>query len=106
VVTRRTPRRLKYFAMPTRTSLNNDMVSGHTILEVISPDRPGLLACIGRVFMQFDIQLKNARIATLGERVEDVFFITDRNGEALSNPDVCQALQDEICKQLDKRASH
>lgn len=106
VITRRTPRRLKYFAMPTRTSLSNDRISGHTMLEVISPDRPGLLACIGRVFMQFDIQLKNARIATLGERVEDMFFITDRNGEALSDPAVCEALQDEICKQLDKRVNH
>lgn len=106
VVTRRTPRRLKYFAMPTRTSISNDMVSGYTTLEVISPDRPGLLACIGRVFMQFGIQLKNARIATLGERVEDVFFITDRQGEALSDPEICQALQNEICKQLDKRLHH
>src|SRR5690606_13907704 len=38
VITRRTPRRLKYFAMPTRTSLSNDMTSGYTMLEVVSPD--------------------------------------------------------------------
>src|SRR5690606_24160456 len=92
VITRRTPRRLKYFSMPTRTSLSNDMISGYTMLEVISPDRPGLitssmevispdrpglLACIGRIFLQFGVQLQNAKIATLGERVEDIFFITD-----------------------------
>src|SRR5690606_13608394 len=55
VITRRTPRRLKYFSMPTRTSLSNDMISGYTMLEVISPDRPGLLACIGRIFLQFGV---------------------------------------------------
>ncbi len=105
VITRRTPRRLKYFAMPTRTSLSNDILSGHTMLEVISPDRPGLLACIGRIFLQFDIQLQNAKIATLGERVEDIFFITDSQGQALSDPKLCADLQREICEQLDKRAT-
>ncbi len=105
VISRRMPRRLKHFTMPTRTSLSNDMISGYTVLEVISPDRPGLLACIGRIFLQFDILLQNAKIATLGERVEDVFFITDNEGEPLSDPAICEALQREICEQLDKRAT-
>jgi [protein-PII] uridylyltransferase len=96
---------MKHFTMSTRTSLSNDMISGYTVLEVISPDRPGLLACIGRVFLQFDIMLQNAKIATLGERVEDVFFITDNDGEPLSDPALCEALQREICEQLDKRAT-
>lgn len=105
VISRRMPRRLKHFTMPTRTSLSNDMISGYTVLEVISPDRPGLLACIGRIFLKFDIHLQNAKIATLGERVEDVFFITDDEGEPLSDPALCEALQREICEQLDKRAT-
>ncbi|WP_341936594.1 [protein-PII] uridylyltransferase [Marinimicrobium sp. C2-29] len=106
VIRRRTPRRLKHFTMPTRTHLSNDMISGYTALEVISPDRPGLLACIGRIFLQFNVQLQNAKIATLGERVEDVFFITDAEGEPLSDPALCEALQREICEQLDKRATN
>ncbi|WP_347331961.1 [protein-PII] uridylyltransferase [Marinimicrobium locisalis] len=105
VISRRTPRRMKHFTMPTRTSLSNDMISGYTVLEVISPDRPGLLACIGRIFLQFDVMLQNAKIATLGERVEDVFFITDNDGEPLSDPALCESLQQEICEQLDKRAT-
>jgi len=103
IINRRTPRLLKSFAMPTRTRLNNDINSGHTVLEVISPDRPGLLARIGRIFLQFDIRLQNAKIATLGERVEDVFFICDKSGQPLSDPQLCQALQDEICGQLDAK---
>jgi hypothetical protein len=74
-------------------------------LRVITPDRPGLLACIGRIFMQFGIQLQNAKIATLGERVEDIFFITDSKGQPLSDPALCESLQQEICQQLDKRVS-
>ncbi len=103
VIGRRTPRRLKYFASPTRTTLNTDTIRNCSVLEVISPDRPGLLACIGRIFMDFDIQLLNARIATLGERVEDMFFIATSEGKPLSDAEICEKLQQQICEQLDKR---
>lgn len=103
LVKRRTPRELKYFAMPTRTSINNDILTGCTILEVTSPDRPGFLAIIGEVFSEFGITLLNAKITTLGERVEDVFFIGDAQGQPLSDPQLCQDLQDNICRHLDRQ---
>ncbi|WP_439133892.1 [protein-PII] uridylyltransferase [Pseudomaricurvus sp.] len=102
-ISRRVPRRLKSFAIPTRTSISNDINTNSTILEVISPDRPGLLALIARIFLQFNIQLSNAKITTLGERVEDIFFITDEDGEPLSDPELCKTLQAEICTQLDQQ---
>lgn len=101
IISRRTPRMLKHFAMPSRTKLSNDLIAGTSVLEVISPDRPGLLAAIGRVFLQHGIQLQNAKIATLGERVEDIFFITDHQGNPLSDPAQCEQLQDNIRKALD-----
>ena len=98
---RRTPRQLKAFRSPTQTSIHNDLISGQTLLEVISPDRPGLLARIGQIFIDLDIQLNAARISTLGERVEDVFLISHKNGQPLSDPTLCDLLQMEIRKQLD-----
>ena len=53
--------------------------------------------------MDFDIDMQNAKISTLGERVEDVFFITDSQGNPLGDPNFCQDLQEEICRRLDKR---
>src|SRR5690606_13255181 len=103
IITRRTPRRLKHFTLPTRTSIRNDMISGYTLLEVISPDRPGLLACIGRIFIKFDLHLPDANTATRGERVEDDFCSTDNQGQPLGDPALCEALQQEICRQLDDR---
>jgi len=101
IVRRRTPRLLKQFATPTRTSIHNAPNSNVTALEVISPDRPGLLATIGRIFMEFGVQLQNAKISTLGERVEDIFFITDANKEPLTDPVLCDRLQQTICRELD-----
>ncbi|MFT5082950.1 MAG: [protein-PII] uridylyltransferase, partial [Lentisphaeria bacterium] len=52
ISSRRTPRQLKQFRIPTRTRLSNDITRGFTVLEVISPDRHGLLATIAQIFMQ------------------------------------------------------
>lgn len=103
VISRRTPRRLKYFSMPTRTLMSTDTLHNCSVLEVISPDRPGLLASIGRIFMQFDLQLLNAKITTLGERVEDVFFIVDGKGQPIEDQQLAEDLQREICERLDQR---
>ena len=103
IVSRFLPRQLKQFTSPTITEISNDIERGCTVLQVISPDRPGLLATIASEFMHHGVIMQNAKISTLGERVEDVFFITDLDGNPLSDPEICQALQDSICKKLDKQ---
>ncbi|MGS2717110.1 [protein-PII] uridylyltransferase [Eionea flava] len=103
IIRRRIPRQLKHFASPTRTSIHNDISNEHTVLEVISPDRPGFLARLARVFVEYDIELVTAKITTLGERVEDMFFITDKEGNRLSDPNLCEELQQAICTQLDAK---
>ncbi len=101
IIHRRTPRQLKHFAFPTEVTFSNDTINQRTVMEVITPDRPGLLARIGQVLLEHRVRLTNAKIATLGERVEDVFFITDEHGEPLRDPSVCQALQQDLCTMLD-----
>nr|WP_289851855.1 [protein-PII] uridylyltransferase [Marinobacter salexigens] len=101
IIHRRTPRQLRHFSFPTEVVFSNDTVNDRTVIEVITPDRPGLLAWVGQVFLHHHIRLSNAKIATLGERVEDVFFVTDEHGEPISDPAVCQALQQDLCKTLD-----
>jgi [protein-PII] uridylyltransferase len=103
IIKRRIPRQLKYFSAATRTSIHNDTTKEHTVLEVISPDRPGFLARLARIFVEYNISVVTAKITTLGERVEDVFFITDNMGNRLSDPEICTQLQDTICTQLDAK---
>jgi [protein-PII] uridylyltransferase len=71
------------------------------MLEVMTPDRSGLLARIGRVFLANGIRVSNARITTLGERVEDVFFITGADGGPITDPDAAEKLQRDIRSALD-----
>ncbi|WP_426417337.1 [protein-PII] uridylyltransferase [Aestuariirhabdus sp. LZHN29] len=101
VVRRRTPRQLKHFSYPAEITISNDPVIHRTILEVVAPDRPGLLALIGQVFMELDLSIHNAKIATLGERVEDVFIITDAQQRLIEDPLQCQQICDTLREALD-----
>jgi len=102
IVSKLTSRLLKHFSFPSEVLIGFDNATNRTTLEVITPDRPGLLARIAKVFREQQIGLVSARIATLGERVEDVFVITDKDGKPLHDPEVCQNLHDALCHQLDK----
>lgn len=100
IIQRRVPRQLKHFAFTPMITIHNDAQRPHTVIEVIAPDRPGFLARVGNIFLDFDLSLVSAKIITLGERVEDVFFITDKDGQPLSDPKVCQELQEAMVAQL------
>ncbi|SDM10278.1 UTP--GlnB (protein PII) uridylyltransferase, GlnD [Franzmannia pantelleriensis] len=100
IVTRHTPRQLKHFKVPTQVLIEQDPANERTLLELTAPDRPGLLARVGRIFMEQDIALSAAKIATLGERVEDVFFITTKGGEPLTDPERQQRLREQLIEVL------
>ncbi len=100
--TRRTPRALKQFKMKTEVTIRQDAHLPQTVLEVVTPDRPGLLAVVASVFVEFDINLVTARITTLGERVEDVFYITDQDGRQITDADAHQRLITRISEELDE----
>jgi [protein-PII] uridylyltransferase len=105
IVQRRTPRRVKSLSMPTETSMTVDEIKHVSVLEVASPDRPGLLARIGMIFVQYGVELQAAKIQTLGERVDDVFFITDAAQQPITDPELSRAIQQAICRELDDQAA-
>jgi len=98
---RRVPRMLKSFRIPTEVTLSNDLSLGRTIVEVVTTDRPGLLARIGEVFVQTGVFLQSARISTLGERVEDVFYVLGPDGQPLRDPELAEQLRKTLIQTLD-----
>ncbi len=100
IIQRRVPRQLKHFAFAPQVNISTDASCEFSILELSAPDRPGLLARIGQIFLDFDLSLLNAKIVTLGERVEDVFYILDAQQKPLNDPALCAELQQAIITQL------
>ena len=101
IPSRRMPRRLKHFHIPTDVTFSTDILNNRTVMELIAADRPGFLAYVGKALVSCDLRLQNAKISTLGERVEDVFFLTDQNNQPLSEPSIFECLKTNIKKYLD-----
>ena len=99
-VNRRTPARLKYFNTPTTVFFSQDAARPLTRMELVTADRPGLLSLVGRVFHRRGILLEAAKINTVGERAEDVFFITDRQHQPLTNEAALDELREVLTRTL------
>ena len=70
-----------------------------TEVEVNVIDKQGLLSNIAHIFYELDIHLINARISTMGERVEDVFFISNADDKPLNKMEkqvLLQHLQERL----------
>jgi [protein-PII] uridylyltransferase len=84
-VTRRAPRQVRMFSTPVQITISRDPMNPRTIVELVAGDRPGLLFQIAKVFDQERVALQNAKIATVGERAEDVFFVTNAEHQPLDD---------------------
>ena len=102
-VSRRPTRRLRAFTTPVQILFEEDPNNDRTVLELVAPDRPGLLYTVGKVLSRFRVDVRNARISTVGERAEDVFYVTDRDGRPL-DPALRERLELALRKQLDSDA--
>ncbi len=95
-------RKLKHFPVPTRVFFSQDENNSRTIMEVSTTDRPGILSRIGSAMEANGITLQGAKIATYGERVEDIFFITDENNKIIVDDSQIERLRDTIIESLAK----
>jgi [protein-PII] uridylyltransferase len=100
-VSRRIPRQMKHFQIPTKIDFSQDQANQRTILKLITTDQPGLLAQVGHAFTRCGVNLKAAKIATIGAEAKDTFFITGSDNKAIDDSVKLQCLRDSILKQLD-----
>ena len=82
---KRLPRQLKHFSVPTQVRFETVAQTGQHILYLTALDQPSLLARVGAVFLQHGIEVHAARITTLGEKAQDLFYISDRKDNRLSD---------------------
>lgn len=96
-VTRPAPRQVRMFTTRTVVGFSDDRTNGRTIIELVTGDRPGLLSSVGQIFLSLGVHIETAKILTIGERAEDVFYVVDVNHKPLSA---------ELCEQLRAQLMH
>lgn len=93
-------RAARSFSTPTTISFSIDTANDRTAMELICADRPGLLARVGACLANSGVRLRNAKIATVGERAEDVFFITDQQNRPITDQAQLDSLRASLTAQL------
>ncbi len=94
-------RRLRQLPLPTKTQIQPTADGTASTLTLVASDRPGLLATIAALFVELDLQVLSAKIATLGEKVEDTFIIQTAEGRAIAAGESTYMLENTLRQRLD-----
>jgi [protein-PII] uridylyltransferase len=78
--------RIKAFAIEPEVTINNQWSNRYTVIEVTGLDRPGLLYELTATLSKLSLNITSAHVATFGERVVDVFYVTDLLGSKIASP--------------------
>ncbi|QJR81770.1 [protein-PII] uridylyltransferase [Alteromonas pelagimontana] len=97
---RKLPRQMRQLDVPTKVRFFN-FGEENTLIELEALDAPGILAKIGHAFVDTSVTLKLAKIATIGERAEDIFIVSNDAGKALTQEQQV-ALKKQILFKLDQ----
>ena len=89
-------KRERAFKVPTSISIDNEGSEIHTIVEVDTRDRPGLLYDLARTLADSNIYISSAVIATYGAQAVDTFYVKDMFGLKLHSESRRAALEKRL----------
>jgi [protein-PII] uridylyltransferase len=72
----------------TAVTFDNEASDDATVIDVEAPDAVGLLYRITRAFADLDLDIRSAKVQTLGAQVVDAFYVRDRFGKKVLDRDV------------------
>ena len=89
-------KKLQQFKIPTQVTFIKTQTKRSSLLEIVALDHPGLLAHFAQVFQECKITIHSAKITTFGEKVEDVFIVSNVENKALNEKEQ-QILIEKLC---------
>jgi [protein-PII] uridylyltransferase len=87
-------------APPPKVTLVDDASELATVVEVRAHDAPGLLWRIGRALGEYGLDVRAARVETLGAEAVDVFYVTGPDGKPLTEPDLRREVAEGVLAAL------
>ena len=94
------PRREAVFDVAVGVVIDNEASNEASVVETTGRDRPGLLADLADVFARGRLSVQSAHIASYGERVMDVFYVTDMMGGKVTSIERRQAMREALLRVL------
>jgi [protein-PII] uridylyltransferase len=81
-------------------SFDNDLSDVSTVVEVRAPDAIGVLYRITRAIADLDVDVRSAKVQTFDLDVLDSFYVQDRDGRKITDPDYLHELERSILAAL------
>ena len=75
---------------PSKIALDNQLSDTATVIEVKCPDRLGLLYLITKTLAGLGLDIVSARIATEIDQAFDTFYVQDREGRKIEDPETLE----------------
>ena len=69
-----------------KVSFDNETSQRSTLIEVVARDRPGLLYDLASTMSRLGLDVRTAKVSTLTDRANDVFYVLEADGHKVSNP--------------------
>lgn len=98
-VSGRVSRQVKHMPISANISIQPESQGNNHTIEIITNDRPGLLSKLASMFLKHQIHLHNAKINTLGNRVEDMFVVSGPKGSKLG-AHTLKKLEEDLLNEL------
>ena len=77
-------------------SVDNAISKLATTFQIQSGDRQGLLMDILKVFQEHQVSVQSAKISTYGEKVFDIFQVTDLNNKKIKDEENLKSLEKKL----------
>jgi len=78
---------LKLTGLPNEVRIDNESSAAATVVEVFTFDRSGLLYQLARKLHELELTIWHAKIGTYIDQVVDVFYVTNRGGGKIEDPE-------------------
>ncbi len=93
------PTKIKVEVEP-RITIDNQMSKMATTFQILSGDRQGLLMDILQIFHDQNMSVQSAKISTYGEKVFDIFQITDLKNKKIKDTQTLKKVENQLLKIL------
>jgi len=88
---------------PTRVRIDNEASELHTLIEVATADRPGLLAALATAMHAAKVKVASAVVTTYGARAVDSFYVKNAFGLKIASPPLLADLERRLRAAADMR---
>jgi [protein-PII] uridylyltransferase len=88
-----------------KVTFDNEVSTASTVVEVAAPNSIGLLCRITRALGQMSLDIRRAKVQTLGDHVVDSFYVRDMNGRKVTDPEYLAEIELAVLHAVDAPSS-